>query len=150
MLRKLFGSTMVVSMIGSAIIGGAAAWTNSTAASSQTAHVGTVSVALANAASTNLKLYPTGQWISVLQGQVQNNTPPDPGVNVGIIGGSASGYDTNCVSNAQVAVTDAGSIGPNGAVGGGWTVQMAMPTNAPKACEGAALSYSLVIDVQTQ
>lgn len=151
MLRKLFGSTMAVSMIGAVIIGGAAAWTSSTTPSSQSAQIGGISVALANPGSTGNYLYPTGQFIAVLQGNIQNNTPANPGVAVVITGGAASSFNPGgCVTSQQVAVTDPSPVPPGGNVGGIWRLDLAMPTNADNSCQNQTLTYDLVINVATQ
>jgi len=149
-VRKIFGLTFAFSAILALIVGVAFAWSASTAATTSSATGGTLSVAPYGAAPTSNQLYPTGNPIAVLTGQIQNNTPANPGVNV-MINSSNPGavvLANTCASSGQVVATDTSQVAPGNA-GGGWEVDLTMPGNAPDSCKGAPLPFAYTINVVT-
>lgn len=150
-MRKLFLSTIGISAILTLSLGIAFAWTSTATNSGYTASGGSLSVAIVNDAYTGNVLYPTGTPIAVLTGQIQNNTPANPGIGVYITGGTVTGITQPlCASSGAVAVSDSGwLILPGGWTGGAWSASLTMPVGAPDACQGLAFSYNVNVAVAT-
>ncbi len=148
-MRKLFLSIMSVSAVAVLLSGAVVAWSTS-ASAGYTASAGSLSVAIANPAGTGNAMYPTGSPITVVTGQIANNTTP-PGIAVQVTGGSvASGgywYD-ECISAGAVAVTDNNWVGA-GSTGGGWSASLTMPSGASDTCQGVAIPYTVTVNVAT-
>ncbi len=136
------------------VIGGAFSWTASTTGA-YTANAGTLSVAIANDAYTGNALYPTGIYTDVVSGQIQNNTPANPGIPVQLTGGSVGGFTPSnggCSSGhfaGDVIVTDSSFVGPGGGVGGSWMARILMGTGAPDVCQGNTVGYNVTLNVAT-
>ena len=152
--------TMLASLFGAIIVGGALAWTGSATVSGYSSTSGAINVALANAAYTGNQIYPTGSTISLVTGQIQNNTTANPGVAVAITGGSLANLDSNdgtCDAwlalggawSGSVGVTDGSPVAPGGGVGGGWDAGVSIHPTMHNACQNKTFTYDVTINVTT-
>jgi hypothetical protein len=156
-VRKFFASAFLVTAVLAVIVGVGVAWTSS-ATGSTTADAGSLSVALDSSNPgygplTN-KLYPNNTWTNVFLGQIKNNTPPDPGVDVVITGGSVAVTAANqgcnwSAINGNLAVTNTGPISAGGGIAGQWYAQLQMTPAASNACQGSTVYYDVTVDVGT-
>ncbi len=164
-MRKLFAGVFGVSVLLAVLVGAAFAWTSSTPAHTYVNHAGTLSVDLANVTyypnngSPN-QVYPTGNWIPVLQGQIVNNTPANPGIPVHITGGTVDTFtspNSNCLAalsagflHGKIDNINGASVAQGGGVGGWWDAYLMLQTNTPNNdCQGNNINYNVVIDVST-
>jgi hypothetical protein len=149
-MRKLFLTIMSVSAAAVLLGGIAFAWTT-TASGGYTTATGSLNVSLYNVAYTGNVLYPTGAPIEVVAGQIQNNTPANPGIAVRITGGNITGISAPAcgVSDGGVGVTNGSWVAQGGNYGGGWAAYLTMWTGAPDSCQGGSISYTVNIDVNT-
>ena len=149
-MRKLFLAIMSVSAVAVLLGGVAFAWTT-TASGGYTTATGSLNVSLYNVAYTGNVLYPTGAPIEVVAGEIQNNTPANPGIAVRITGGTVTGISAPAcgVSNGGVGVTDGSWVAAGGYAGGGWAAYLTMPNWAPDSCQGGSISYTVNVNVDT-
>ena len=147
-MRKLFMSIIGISAILTLALGVAFAWSASTAPYAATAQAGALSVALFNVNATANELYPTNTPIDVLTGGITNNTPANPGIPVYVKDGSVSSTNT-CLSAGSLTPNNQAWVAP-GQSGDLWTVALTMPAGAPDSCQGTAVAYQVVVNVNTQ
>ena len=150
-MRKVFLTIIGVSAALTLVLGVAFAWTSTANTGPQSAQAGALSVATYNVVPTGNELYPTGNPIAVLTGQIQNNTTANPGVNVYLTSGSVVFPNTihPCADSGSVAITDASQVAPGGYTGGGWTASLTMGTGAPDLCQNATQGFSVDVNVAT-
>ena len=149
-MRKLFIGTILVSLLGAAVIGAALAWTGQAVSTGQTAATGEVSAQVWNVVGTGALVVPTGNWIKVADGGLYN----DGDIAVGAVSGSVSNAQVTgvgtCGLSGLVAITDGGKVAVGSTASPLYDVSLAMPTNAGNACQNGAITYDLTINVDTQ
>jgi hypothetical protein len=149
-MRKFFMTIIGGSAILTLALGVAFAWSATAATGLQNAPTGGLSVATYNVQPTGNDLYPTGNPIAVLTGQIQNNTTANPGVNVYLTGGSITFNPSHpCADSGSVAITDGSQVAPGGSTGGGWTASLTMGTGAPDSCQNTTVPFTAVVNVLT-
>ena len=149
-MRKLFIGTILVSLLGAAVIGAALAWTGQATSTAQPARTGIVSAQVWNVVGTNAPVVPTGQWIKVADGGLSNNGD----IALHAVSGSVSNvWVTNvgaCGLSGLVQITDGGFVAVGAMASPLYDVSLAMPTNAGNACQNGAITYDLTINVDTE
>jgi hypothetical protein len=150
-MRKLFLAIMSVSALAVLLGGVAVAW-STTASAGYTSSAGSLNVGIYNAAYTGQQVYPTGNWIPVVTGEVINNTTANPGIAVQVAGGTVTGISQCDGANlivGQVLTTNNSWVAPGGYAGGGWEADLAMPAAASNSCQGFGINYTVNVNVQT-
>ncbi len=164
MVRKLFATTFVISMLGVLLVGGVLAWT-STLSTNRTGTLGTVKAELADVHDTGLKLYP-GNSTVLATGKIVNKTPTDPGAALRVtsarveIPGVTVGSDRfpqACTSpvftlkgtvTGDVAMDRATPIPPGGGERN-WQAVFKLSTDSSNDCQGRTFNYNVVFDLST-
>ena len=149
-MRKLFIGTILVSLLGAAVIGAALAWTGQATSTGQTATTGEVSAQVWNVVGTGALVVPTGNWIKVADGGLYN----DGDIALHAVSGSVSNvWVTNvgtCGLSGSVVITNGGYLSVESTGYPLYDVFLAMPTDAGDACQNGAITYDLTINVDTQ
>ena len=148
-MRKLFIGTILVSLLGAAVIGAALAWTSQAVSTGQTAATGVASAQVWNVVGTGAKVIPTGNSILVANGGLYNNGD----IAVGAVTGSVSnavvtGVGT-CGLSGSVVITNGGMVSVGATASPLYDVYLAMATNAGNACQNGAITYDLTINVSS-
>jgi hypothetical protein len=150
-MRKLFAAIMSVSAVAVLLGGVALAWTT-TASGSYQVSAGALSVKLVNPTASGLLLYPTGNPIIVAYGNIENDTPANPGIAVVATGGSVTAISDAAycgITDGGVAITTGGWVNPGGAQGDVWQASLTMSTAAPNNCQNDLISYTVNVNVTT-
>lgn len=145
-MRKLFIGTMLTSLLGAAVIGGALAWTGSTPAASVTASSGAVAVVISGYNPTGNLVVPTATDIKVADAGITNNGD----ITVHVTGGSVTVTNLGvCGITGSVGNINGGNVAPATSFAPLYDVFLNMPTGAPNGCQGQTINYDLTINVAT-
>jgi hypothetical protein len=150
-MRKLFLAIMSVSAVAVLLGGVAFAWTT-TASGTYSVNAGALNVKIVNPLPTGNLLYPTATPIVVAYGNIENDTPANPGIAVVATGGSVTGISDAAycgITDGGVAITTGGWVNPGGNVGDVWQAALTMSTGAPNDCQGLAIGYTVNVNVTT-
>ncbi|MDR3632501.1 MAG: hypothetical protein P4L84_01625 [Isosphaeraceae bacterium] len=149
-MRKLFMSIIGISAILTLALGVAFAW-STTGVGTYSVGTGQLSVALVNPANAGNLLYPTNTPIVVATGNIQNNTPANPGIAVAGNGGFIDGITdaAYCGITDGGLTTGGGWIQPAGYQNGTWSASLTMNPFAPNDCQNIAIGYTVHVNVVT-
>jgi hypothetical protein len=149
-MRKLFIGTILVSLLGAAVIGAALAWTSQAVSTGQTATAGEASAEVWNVIGTGALVVPTGNWIKVADGGLYN----DGDIPVSAVSGSVNNaYVTGvgtCGLVGLVEITNGGKVSVGATASPLYNVFLAMPTNASDLCQNGAITYDLTVNVSSE
>ncbi len=167
MMRKIFGGTMLLSITGAIILGGAFAWTNSKTSGEETINIGSVSWQLNYEQEPDVYLGPNDGTLRIIgDGWIKNNDSSDfalriTGGTVNIdhviptVCGVSSYFGSKVASQdgTGLQVVDPGHSGKKdeepGLTAGRYNVEMALNSNTPDSCAGAEVAYTVRVDVNT-
>jgi hypothetical protein len=141
-MRKLFIGTILVSLLGAAVIGAALAWTGS-ASDTENASAGQIHAYPYGFAGTGNKVVPTGQWIEVGTIGLHN----DGDIALHATGGSLTPRDlASCHLTGAVNVENNGTVGVGEEYGGLYSLWLQMATDAANGCQNQTITYDLVLN----
>lgn len=167
MMRKIFGGTMLLSITGAIILGGAFAWTNSKTTGEETIHVGSVAWELNYEQEPGVYLGPNDGTLRLVgDGWIKNKADSDFALR--ITGGSVNidhvlpsvcgvssyfGSKVYSQDGTGLQVVDPGHSGKKdeepGLTAGRYNVEMSLNSNTPDSCAGAEVAYTVRVDVNT-
>jgi hypothetical protein len=152
-MRKTFMIAFSVTALVALVIGGAYTWTTGATGGGEFAS-GSISGAIVNVEPTGNVLYPLGQdvsdYIPVLQGDIKNTTPANPGIAIHAVagGGNVTGGGGCGVTGWVMEFADQNAI-PPGQEGNHWTWSAAMPESAPDSCQSQSFTTTLFVSLST-
>jgi hypothetical protein len=164
-MRKVFGGAMIFSIVGAIVLGGALAWNSSKTQGPFPVSVGTLSWQFFYGQDPSAELGPDGNITRVGQGWIENDgdfqialNDPNPGSV--FIQNVSPGHDNCNVNNffgglnsdqkGDTHPVDSGTVGPHGnKTGGDFWVDIGVAANAPTACIGATISYTVTVNIHT-
>ncbi len=149
-MRKLFAGTFVVSTALAVIVGVAFAWTT-TVYDRRQITIGTLQISLANIQPTDTPLVPTGELISVMTGQIRNDSTTPVRYLSGNINRYSTSNESACPSQLlmpNLAVENDAPI-PPGETGDLWIIQFSLDPMAPPTCQGVAVDFDFAISATT-
>lgn len=167
MMRKIFGSTMLLSITGAIILGGAFAWTNSKTSGEETINIGSVTWNLHYEQEPGVYLGPNdGELRVVGDGWIDNDSHSNFALR--ITGGAVNidhvlpnvcgvasyfGGDVKSQDTGGNQVLNPGQTGNpdevTGITAGRYNVRMSLASNTPDNCAGAQVAYTVRVDVNT-
>jgi hypothetical protein len=148
-MRKLFIGTILVSLLGAAVIGAALAWTGKAVSTGQTATTGEASAQVWNVVGTNALVVPTGGWIKVADGGLYNIGDIPVGAVSGSVDNAVVTDVGTCGLSGYVEVIDGYKVPVGSTASPLYNVYLAMPTDAPDVCQNGAITYDLTINVSS-
>ena len=149
-MRRLFIGTILVSLLGAAVVGAVLAWTGSTPSSQQNATAGAVSVEVYwnSGDISGAVVVPDNAWTKVASGGITNTGD----IAVHVTGGTVTynpGVGPDCLVTGQLDDIVGTSVAKAASVGNLYGVYLKMATTAPDGCQSSPLVYDVVIDVES-
>jgi len=142
-MRKLFIGTILVSLLGAAVVGAALAWDGS-ASSTQTATAGEIHAYAYDFVGTGALVVPTNSWIEVGSIGLGNDGDITLHATSGSVGNIS--YAGECQLSGKVDVANGGDVLVGQAFGGLYDISLAMGTGAINNCQNATISYDLTLN----
>ena len=149
-MRKLFIGTILVSLLGAAVIGAALAWTGSVTGGGD-ATAGTVGVAFYNWNAISSVVVPNAADIKVAETGFSNTG----NITVQATGGSVPSINVpaatvcNGYLSGSVQVAHGDWVSPGSSIGYAYDVFLKMNADAPDDCQGKTISYDVTINVKS-
>jgi hypothetical protein len=142
-MRKLFIGTILVSLLGAAVIGAALAWDGS-ATSTQSATTGGIHAYAYDFVGTSALVVPTDSWIQVGSIGLGN----DGNITLHATSGSVGNitYAAACALSGKVDVANGGDVLVGNQYGGLYNISLAMGLGADNSCQNQTISYDLTLN----
>jgi hypothetical protein len=142
-MKKLFIGTILVSLLGAAVIGTALAWTGS-ASDSESATAGQIHAYAYGFVGTGAKVVPTDSWIQVGSIGLHN----DGDITLHATTGSSVGMISPnwCNLSGAVNVVNGGDVKVGEEYGGLYDIFLMMGSGANNACQNQPISYDLTLN----
>ncbi len=167
MMRKIFGGTMLLSIAGAIILGGAFAWTNSQTTGENNIKIGSVTWDLNYEQEPAVYLGPNDGTSRIIgDGWITNHSNSNFALR--IVGGTVNidhviptvcgvssyfGSKVYSQDGTGLQVVDPGHTGHRdeepGLTAGRYNVEMSLNSGTPDSCAGAQVAYTVRVDVNT-
>ena len=167
-MRKVFGSTMLLSIVGAVLLGGAFAWKNSKSSSENTIAIGKVTWTMAYEQEPNIYLGPNdGVQRIIGDGAIANDPSSNfalrlTGGNVTIdhviptvcgvpayFSGAVNPDDSSGLVNPGQGDLLGDDGGPGQLTAGQYHVLLGLDSTTPDTCAGATVAYIVTVNVTT-
>jgi len=166
MMRKIFGGTMMLSIVGAIVLGGAFAWNNSQTTSEQTIKIGTVAWTLHYEQENTMAGPNDGVMRTIGDGWIRNTG--NFGLQIVSTSGSTGSQwlldhaTSTCAVdsyyNGAVNAETGGTLLPGqtgnpdettGVSAGRYHVKLGLDPSMPNSCVGGTVAYTVLVNVQT-